>query len=73
MNLDKLKEKFFRLFEKPDASQEYDTHEGGFFNSKLVDTEDAVACVFSNLDEQKMSELIECLNSISAKWVKKEA
>ena len=42
-------------------------------DSKLVDTEDAVACVFSNLDEQKMSELIECLNSISAKWVKKEA
>lgn len=73
MNLDKLKEKFFGLFETPDASQEYDTHESGFFNSKLVDTEDAVACVFSNLDEQKMSELIECLNSISAKWVKKEA
>lgn len=50
MNLDKLKEKFFGLFETPDASQEYDTHESGFFNSKLVDTEDAVACVFSNLD-----------------------
>ncbi len=73
MNLDKLKEKFFGLFETPDTSQEYDTHEGGFFNSKLVDTEDAVVCVFSNLDEQKMSELIECLNSISAKWVIKEA
>ena len=57
MNISQLKEKFLKHFESPDEHETHDIHEGGFYNSTLVDTEDAVAEVFKGLENDTYKEL----------------
>lgn len=72
MNLAQLKEEFLEHFESPDKHETYDTHEGGFYNSTLIDTEEAVAEVFTDLPEELRKALINELNKVSNGWVRKE-
>ena len=72
MNISQLKEKFLKHFESPDEHETHDIHEGGFYNSKLIDTEDAVAEVFTDLSESELKLLIDELNTISTGWSRKE-
>ena len=72
MNISQLKEEFMNHFECPDSQEPYESHEGGFYNSKLIDTEDAVAEVFTDLSESELKLLIDELNTISTGWSRKE-
>lgn len=72
MNLAQLKEEFLKHFESPDEHETHDIHEGGFYNSTLIDTEEAVAEVFTDLPEELRKALINELNKISGDWVRKE-
>lgn len=72
MNLAQLKEDFLERFESPNEHEPYDSHEGGFYNSTLIDTEDSVTEVFTGLSEEIRKELISDLNKISSSWVRKD-
>ena len=72
MNLAQLKEDFLERFESPNEHEPYDSLEGGFYNSTLIDTEDAVTEVFTGLSEEMRKELISDLNKISSSWVRKD-
>ena len=72
MNISQLKEKFLKHFEAPDEHETHDIHEGGFYNSTLVDTEDAVAEVFKGLENDTYKELVALLNQSNVQWVKKD-
>ena len=71
MDLTKLKNKFLMQFEPPAVKEEYDTHEGGYQNSTLLDTEDAIAEVFSDLPDDVYKDLIKLLNQYSVQWARK--
>lgn len=71
MNLEELKGIFLERFESPNEHEPYDSHEGGFYTSKLIDTEDAVAEIFFDLSDDVRNTLIGLLNEISTVWVKR--
>ena len=70
MNISQLKEKFLKHFESPDEHETHDIHEGGFYNSTLVDTEDAVAEVFKGLENDTYKELFNELKVVVDEYFK---
>ena len=72
MNISQLKEEFLNHYECPDSQEPYESHEGGFYNSKVIDTEDAVAEVFTGLEDSVYRDLVTLLNQDNVQWVRKD-
>ena len=72
MNISQLKEKFLKHFESPDEHETHDIHEGVFYNSTLIDTEDAVAEVFTGFEDDVYRDLVALLNQSNVQWVRKD-
>lgn len=71
MNISELIEEFLGHFESPNEHEPYDSHEGGFYNSTLIETDDAVDELFPDLPSDVRDTLIGELNKISTSWVRK--